>query len=94
MVLEAAAAAVWRISDGLVGGGVFLRLESNDDGNFDFDFDAGAAALSLDLAPINTGFGRDSADAAVLAESVDGPLVIGYLFSAAFDETRRAAIVF
>lgn len=77
VVLEAWVAAVWRIADGLVGGGVFFRDEMWEKGRRDFGGGIEVLRVGLNVFRLP---GWESAAAAVLEDRVEGPFdVIGFL---------------
>ena len=83
VVLDARVAAVWRIVDGLVGGGVGFREEMLEKGRRDFG--GGIEVLTVGLDDFRLP-GCERAAAAVLEVRVDGPLdVIGFLEAGLLD---------
>ena len=79
VVLEARVAAVWRIAEGLVGGGVCFREEMFEKGSRDFV--CGIGALTAGLAVFGLP-GWERAAAADLAFTVEGPFDANGFFEA------------
>ena len=83
VVLEVRVAAVWRIADGLVGGGVRFREEMLEKGKRDFGGGIDVLAIGLDDFKLP---GWESAAAAVLEDRVEGPFdVIGFFEGSLLD---------
>ena len=90
VVFEAAVAAVWRIGEGLVGGGVFFLLVTSEEGSLEMNVNGlpgcfGTAAFGL---------GFERAVAAVFNAIVGGPLVDVAFFRCDVDFDSNNAIVF
>ena len=88
VVLEVSVAAVWRIADGLVGGGVCLREEMLEKGRRDFEI--GIEVLTVGLNDFRLP-GWERAAAAVLEDRVEGPFdVIGFFEAGLLDANTVA----
>lgn len=77
MVLDVAVEAVWRMAEGLVGGGVFLVREGRMDRGFGNEMDDLVSGFWVGRGA--AGFWRERAAAADLDVRVDGPLETGFL---------------